>query len=296
MCKIGIVGLGNMGGAIATTLSKTFSLVGYDIDPNRREEVKSETIEIVESLKELADNVDYLILSMPRASISLAVIKEVIPYLKKDSIILETSTVLPDEVKAMRKICIENQVYISDVAILGGVSHMKGKTAELLVGDSDNLFTKILPILKGFSKEAYLMGEIGSGMAAKIINNGVAHAVMSVIVESAALGVKLGISPKSIYTLLSGETALQRPLTHRFRERILENNYEGGMSTYNATKDSSLFLSLAQQNNVPLFTLQSAHTVYEIANNLGYGHNDYAAIGKVWEDFLDISFSSKEEQ
>lgn len=292
MSLIGVIGLGNMGSAIAEQLNKEFGVIGFDINESRCREINQLGIRTVDSLEKAAEKASFVILSMPKATISHEIIKVIAPVMQKDSVIIETSTVLPDEVRQFREICSENDVNIIDAAILGGVGHMRSRTAELLVGDSDEVFDQVEPVLQAISKKVHLMGALGSGMAAKVINNGVAHAVMSVIVESGALAVKLGIQPEQFYQLLSGETALQRPLTHRYHERIQEGKYEGGMSTNNARKDSTLFLKLAQENGVPLFSIQSAHTVYEIAAKNGYGQEDYAAIAKLWESWSDISFQN----
>lgn len=288
--KIGVVGLGNMGGAIAEKLSSNFNIIGFDIDLSKRMAMNELGIQTVDTLENLATLVDIVILSMPKAIISKEIVITISPLMRKDSIIVETSTILPKEVAELREISTSKGVNLIDAAILGGVTHMKNKTATLLVGDSDNVLNEVREILEAISVEIQEMGEIGAGMSAKIINNGVAHAVMSVIVESSALAVKLGIKPEKVYELLRGETALLRPLTHRYHERIRNAEYAGGMSTANARKDSTLFLQLAQEQQVPLFSVQAAHSVYEMATQEGYGNEDYAAIAKLWEKWSQIDF------
>lgn len=287
---IGIVGLGNMGGAITEKLSTSFNVIGFDIDLTKRIAMNELGIKTVDSLESLAKLVNVVILSMPKATISKEIVKNISPLLNESSIIIETSTILPMEVEELRDISSSNGVKLIDAAILGGVGHMQNKAAILLVGDSDQVLNEVRDILEVISVEIQEMGEIGAGMSAKIINNGVAHAVMSVIVESSALAVKLGIKPEKVYELLKGETALIRPLTHRYHERIRNGDYQGGMSTANARKDSTLFLNLAQQQQVPLFSVQAAHSVYEMATQEGYGNEDYAAIAKLWEKWSQIDF------
>lgn len=288
--KIGVIGLGNMGGIIAEKLLSDFNVIGFDIDPEKRNEMNGKGVKTEESLEALASLVDVAILSMPTAIISKEIVAKASPLMEPGTIIIETSTILPTEAAELRNICSENGIKLIDAAILGGVGHIQNKTAALLVGDSDNVLDEVRDVLKAISAEIQEMGEVGSGMSAKIINNGVAHAVMSVIVESAALAVKLGIDPEKVYELLKGETALLRPLTHRYHERIRNGEYEGGMSTANARKDSTLFLELAQQQHVPLFSVQAAHSVYEIATQEGFGGEDYASIAKLWENWLNIDF------
>lgn len=296
MKVVGVIGLGNMGSAIAEQINKhPYQVIGFDIDKSKCEAINQIGIETEDEIESVAQKADYIILSMPKSKISKGIIEAVSPLMKKTAMIIETSTVLPDEMVEFREICGAHQIKIIDAAILGGVGHMTSNTAELLVGDSDGIFSEVHDVLLSFSQHVHLMGEIGSGMAAKVINNGVAHAVMSVIVESSSLAMKLGIDPERIYELLKGETALLRPLTHRYHERIQKGNYEGGMSTNNARKDSALFLKLAQEKGVPLFSVQSAHTVYDIAAESGYSQKDYSSIAKLWEEWVDIDFTAEKE-
>jgi 3-hydroxyisobutyrate dehydrogenase-like beta-hydroxyacid dehydrogenase len=74
-------------------------------------------------------------------------------------------------------------------------------------------------------------------------------------------------------------------------QRICNGDYAGGMSVTNARKDSTLALETARDLGVPLFATSAAHTPYEIAEQLGYGELDYAALAKLWESWCDVRFS-----
>ena len=84
-----------------------------------------------------------------------------------------------------------------------------------------------------------------------------------------------------------------RPLTHRFGERIFNQDFEGGMSTANARKDSALAIDVAKDLGVPLFAISAAHTAYEIAMREGLERKDYSAIATLWEKWLGVSFAAK---
>ncbi|MBP1155854.1 MULTISPECIES: NAD(P)-dependent oxidoreductase [unclassified Paenibacillus] len=288
---VGVIGLGNMGAEIAKRMGKNLQVIGYDLDPNKMESVSRHGVMCNKSMEELAESVDVIILSLPKPEISLRVVQTISPMLRAGAIIVETSTVAPSDVKRLSEVCLPHQVKVVDAALLGGVSHaVNGTIGVLLGGDPDDM-DNVKSILAELSNDVEALGALGAGMAAKIINNAVAHSVMVLIVEAAALAVRTGISREAAYKLLSGETALQRPLTHRLGERILSAQYEGGMSTSNARKDSTLALSLAQEMGVPLFAIQSTHTVYDIAVQEGLGHLDYASIAKLWEKWAHIDFA-----
>lgn len=280
-----------MGGVIARKLSKTFTIIGYDIDPNRRKELENDGVSCVDELETLAQKTNTILVSLPNGKISQSVVSQIVPFLKEGDKIIETSTVLPNDMDELDKLCRPQGVNVIDAAILGGVKHIEEAKASFLVGGNDQDVKDIEPILLAMGKKVNRMGELGTGMSAKVINNAIAHNAMVLIVEAAAIGKKLGISHDKMYDLLSGETTYERPVNHRFNERIANSEYEGGMSTFNARKDSTLILELAQQLNVPLFSIQASHTVYEIAQSKGYGDLDYASIAKLWEDWCQINLA-----
>jgi 3-hydroxyisobutyrate dehydrogenase-like beta-hydroxyacid dehydrogenase len=287
---VGVIGLGNMGEILARRVAEKYKVLGYDVDPKKRALLSNENISCKDTLKELAENVDVIILSLPNSEISLSVVQDIAQFLRPGSTIIETSTVLPEDVTRLAKVCSSYTINVVDSAILGGVSHVQSGNFSFLVGGSEINIQGVQEVLEATANDVKILGPLGSGMAAKIINNAVAHSVMVLIVEAGALGISLGISSKAIYELLSGETALQRPLTHRFGERILNGDYEGGMSVANARKDSTLALQLAQKLGVPLFAISATDTVYEIANKEGLENLDYASIARLWERWMNTSF------
>ena len=121
-------------------------------------------------------------------------------------------------------------------------------------------------------------------MAAKVINNAVAHAEMVVLCEAAALAAAEGIALDDLRALLEQDDAgVKRPLSGRLAGRVRERRYDGGMPTEAARKDSTLALEMARAGGVPLFAMQAADTVYELALRAGLARKDYASIATLWE-------------
>lgn len=292
MSTVGLVGLGNMGYAVAGRLRREFEVMAYDLDPHRRAvAVADHAVKATEQLTELA-TADRIVLSLPTPATSLVVAGELLPHLADGAIIIETSTVNPQDIWRLRDLCATRSVEVIDAAILSGVAQMAAGSSMLLVGGSGDTIAAVQPVLDALAPRMMRFGDVGSGMAAKVINNAVAHAVMVVLVEAGALANATGVSGTDLATLLTGPDAgLTRPLTHRYVERILRGDYEGGMPTEAARKDSTLALALAQNSEVPLFAIQAAHSVYELALAAGFARDDYAAIAKLWENWTGNSFN-----
>lgn len=293
MLRVGLVGLGNMGLAIAIRLGTAFQVVAYDIAAERTGEAVRQGVHTAGDVGEAASSADVLLLSLPHPDASLAVLAEALPHLRAGSLVIETSTVTAQQMARMEQMGRPFGVGLVDAAILGGVTGVAAGEAPLLVGGRGEAVAKVMPVLERLAHDVRHLGDIGAGMAAKLVSNAVAHAVMVVLIEAAALASATGVSMAAFEDLMARDTALLRPFTHRFRERIRHGSYEGGMSTANARKDSALILDAGREAEIPLFALPAVHEVYEIAGREGYDALDYAAIALLWETWSGHRFTEE---
>ena len=291
--KVGLVGLGNAGLALATPIVRKFSVVGYDRDENRCKLAGQVGVEITASARSVAEQCDIVLLSLPDPAISRAVIEQVGADALHGRLIVETSTVTPGDVETLMCIAARAGATVMDSAIVGGVHKLAQGETTFLVGGSKEDYQRAKPILESAAAKIFYLGKPGNAMRAKLVNNAVAHAVMVVLIEAAALARAQGVPIEVFYELMRRESGLMRPLTHRFGERILQQNFEGGMSTANARKDSALIIEIARELGVPIFAISAAHTAYEIAMREGLERKDYSALSTLWEKWMGVSFAAE---
>ncbi len=293
--KIGLIGLGNAGMALAQALSSTFEIFAYDLDSKRLDKAHEIGCNKALSSEDVALKTKIILLSLPTPKATKTVCQSMANAGLDNSLIIETSTVAPSDIQWMIDFFAPKGASVIDAAIVGGIQKLaQGKTT-FLVGASESDYSRAKPILSTASEEIFHLGPAGTGMRAKLVNNAVAHTTMVMLLEGASLAKKVGVPMDVYYSLMSRESGLIRPLTHRFGERIKNQDFQGGMSTDNARKDSALILDLARELGVPLFTMQASHTVYDIAKADGLGQLDYASISKLWEGWLDINMGYANE-
>jgi 3-hydroxyisobutyrate dehydrogenase-like beta-hydroxyacid dehydrogenase len=290
---IGLIGLGNAGSALASAFSGQRPLVGFDANPARREAVASLDLKWLESASHVAERADTVLLSLPKPEASEDVVRELTGCKRPPRLIVETSTVTPNTARALDAICDGAGVGFIDAAVGSGVQAMAAGQVTWLVGGADDAVAQARPVLELVAKTIHHLGPVGAGSGAKVVNNAVMHALMVVLIEAGAMAGKLGIPLEALADILGSADGVTRPLQHRFRERIMAGDYDGGMSVAKARKHSMLALETAQDCGVPLFALLAAHTPYEIAESQGLSDLDYAALAKLWEAWCDIDFSAK---
>lgn len=281
---VGVCGLGNMGLAVAGRLATARPVVGYDLDRDRVDTARREHGVVAADGLGTLGGLGLVLLSLPTPAASLDVVASLAESLPAGATVIETSTVNPSDLHRCARILEPRGIALVDAAILSGVAQTEAGTATLLLGGADEDLDRAEPALAPWSSTRTRLGPLGAGMAAKVINNAVAHAVMVVLAEAGALAAGAGVRRDQLAELLARPDAgLIRPLTHRFTERVLRDGFDGGMPTEAARKDSTLALALAQETGVPLFAVQAAHPIYELAVAEGLGRLDYAAVTTLWE-------------
>lgn len=281
--RVGLLGLGNMGRALAHRLVPRFEVTGFDPDPRCQAEADALGVHVTPTVEAVADAAPVVVLSLPLPAISLECTAKLVDAWDNDGAIVETSTVTPTDARQAAAVCAERGRHFVEAAILSGVKPVMDGTTSLLIGGSADAVRRVGPVLDAITPNQRVLGDVGAGMAMKVINNAVAHAVYVVLSEALAMAAANGISLPTFTEILSGPDAgLLRPLTHRIGERVAFGDFEGGMPVDAARKDSQLALELAQASGLPLFATQAAHTVYEIAVAEGMGRLDYAAIATLW--------------
>jgi len=286
--RAGVVGLGNMGCVLAARLARTGPVTGFDTDADRRAEAADHAVEIARDAAAVATAADVVLLSLPRPEASRSVLEEVLGALGGRGgagLVVETSTIGPADARAAHARAAEAGVGYVDAAILSGVEQVRDGTSAFLVGGMPDDVARAEPVLRRICERVLEFAGPGTGMAAKVVNNAVAHAEMVVLAEAAALAHAEGIALDQLCHLLEQEDAgVKRPLTGRLAGRVRDGRYDGGMPTEAARKDSALALEMARAGGVPLFAMQAADSVYELALKAGLARKDYASIATLWED------------
>src|SRR3546814_7655191 len=116
---------------------------------------------------------------------------------------------------------------------------MAAGSAMLLVGGDVAALAACDDVLAAISDKRIHFGPSGSGAAAKVINNAVAHAVMAVVAEAGSMATAAGVDCEKLVGLLADkQMGLPPPLTHRYAVRIMHGNYAGGITLEVARHDS----------------------------------------------------------
>lgn len=197
--KIGFIGLGNMGGPMATNLAAAgHSVIGYDVAGTQSTGVGTAT-----SAPEAAKDVDVLITMLPNGEILRSVANEVIPAMMSGAVLLDCSTVDVESARAVAAQCEQAGVLALDAPVSGGIGGASGGTLTFMVGGTEDGFNKALQLFEIMGQKLVHCGAPGNGQAAKICNNMILGATMIATCESFALADKLGLDRQKMFDVVS---------------------------------------------------------------------------------------------
>ena len=164
--KIGFIGLGNVGGKLAGSLLRNnFDLTVRDLDETLTNSLKDLGAKVAKSPKELAEQSDLIITSLPSPEVSAEVMESedgILNGLSENKIWLEMSTTDENEVKRLGKKVIEKKAIPLDGPVSGGCHRAATGNIAIFVGGERKAFEKILPALTVMGRKILHTGELGT--------------------------------------------------------------------------------------------------------------------------------------
>ena len=197
--KIGFIGLGNMGGPMASNLVDAgHEVTGFDLAaPMPAGVTKAATA------AEAASGADVVITMLPNGAILRAVAAEVIPAMAKGAVLCDCSTVDVDSARAVAEQASAAGLGALDGPVSGGVGGATNGTLTFMVGGSADAFDTVKPLFDIMGQKAVHCGEAGAGQAAKICNNMILGVTMIATCEAFALADKLGLDRQKMFDVVS---------------------------------------------------------------------------------------------
>jgi len=173
--KVGIVGVGRMGQAMARHLIKHgYTVTAQDIEPKALEAARAVGADTVKTPAEVGKVCKFVIIAVGYDEEAAAVMLEpggLLETMGAGSVIAISSTCTPDHVKMLAERARAKGVDVLDAPICRGQRAADDGTMLTLCGGKPEVFERGKPIYSAFSKDIVLLGDIGAGQFGKAMNN-----------------------------------------------------------------------------------------------------------------------------
>jgi 3-hydroxyisobutyrate dehydrogenase-like beta-hydroxyacid dehydrogenase len=280
---VGVVGLGNMGGAFARHLAAAgWRVLGFDIDEARKRAATDVGVETV-PMETLVNEASVIILSLPSPQALDATVAAITAQNLSPRIVIEASTfTLADKERAEAALRKAGHVTL-DCPVSGTGAQAAVKDIVVYASGDTDAIARVMPVFADFSRATYDTGAFGNGSRMKYVANLLVtiHNVASA--EAMVLGIKSGLDPQMVYDLIRAGVGSSRVFEVRGPMMVAADYEKASMSVKLYHKDIAVIADHAAKLGVPTPLFSASTPIYAAALSMGYAEQDTASVCGVLE-------------
>jgi len=287
---IGVIGLGKMGLAIAVNLvGSGFEVIGTDLIAESCNALNKAGGTAVADTGEVGRRCRHIILSLPSEAALHAVCADLFANGARGTIVIETGT-LP--LTAKRKVCdllAGNGITLLDCPLSGTGAQARNRDLAVYASGNPKAIKECLPIIDGFARVCYDLGEFGNGTKMKLVANLLVAIHNVAAAEGILLGVRSGLDPATVVRVIGDGAGSSRMFQVR-GPSMVDRTWDEAMITNTVwQKDLKLIgeALLAAESPAPLFL--ATIPIYTAALTSGHADHDTAAVYEVLERMAGLN-------
>jgi len=279
--KIGIIGIGMLGNAVALhLLDSGFDVTVYNRTKEKTNQVKQKGAKIVTSPKIMAKNVELIITIVKDAKAVRDVIfgKEgIIESENKKLIIADMSTIDPVESKNIAKELQQHQIEKLEIPVMGGPNVAINGELVMMVSGKKNNFEYCKKIFEKIANKVLFLGEQGVANSIKLAMNLQITMLALALSEGITLVKKANVDPKIFLEVLNS-TYFKTGMSEKKAFKMIDGGYDATFTLANLKKDITTMTNAAKELDIKLPMITKAEEIYENAVKEGLGDRDYTEI------------------
>src|SRR5262245_8977156 len=284
--RLGVIGAGNIGGAIAANLiADGHAVVVHDADPSRARALAR--AQAASSPAEVAAESEITFASLPSPAVMDAVASAWLEGAARDSVFVDLSTNSPTVIRAVGARLAAAGRHLLEAPLTGGAPGAQARMLVFMVGGERPVYERCLPVLRTLGRAVFHLGPLGQGNTAKLVNSLMAFAATWVSLEGLAVAVKAGVDLRTMIDVIRTGGA-----GNFFTERMVEGINERGRPTQFAlalaAKDAGLLLDVAREAGVPVPVAAEVAQALVAAIGAGLGERDFTDIVELIERQADV--------
>jgi 3-hydroxyisobutyrate dehydrogenase len=281
--KVGLVGLGHMGGNMAARfLAAGYEVYGEERNREYARHLVDQGLRWRDTPREVAEATEVVFTSIPDDDALQAVGSGpdgILEGLSAEKIWVDLSTVSPRASREMAGLVREQGAAMLDAPVSGSVPQVKSGTLTIMVGGDEQAYARVEPILRVLGTPTRV-GENGQGLALKLAINISLAVQMLAFSEGLLLAARDGVDPKLASDVMT-ESAIGSPMLKLRAPLVLDLPREAWFDVELLRKDIRLALAVGRELGIPLPSTNVAEEMLTRAVELGYERRDIAALFEV---------------
>ncbi len=282
---VGVIGLGNMGSAIAANLVNAgFEVIGTDISPEACAKVTNAGAKTVSSASAVGKACRHIFLSLASEAALYVVCDALAASCTAGTVILETGTLPLAAKQKMLKLLAEKGVILLDCPLSGTGAQAKNRDLAVYASGDPKAIQEVRPEIDAISRVCYDLGEFGNGIKMKLVANLLVAVHNVVAAEAILFGVRVGLDPANLVKVVGDGSGASRMF--QVRGPMMANRTWVEENTASVTmfhKDVKLIAEALLAAECPAPTFSACMPIYIAALTSGHANHDTGSVYEVLE-------------
>ena len=258
METVGFIGLGNMGGPVASHIQRAgFPLIVYDLRAEATRPFEAAGAKVADSATALARQSDVIITALPMPGDVEQVAcgaDGILQGIRPHSIYIDISTSPPSLIRRLEPLFRASGAFVLDAPVASGQPGAARGIHEVMVGGDKEILDRAAPVLRAFGDQVLHAGPLGSGSICKLVHQMINSTISQALAEGLTLGVKAGVDAKALWECVRrGMVGRMHVLHFQVPQTVFRNSFETDTFPLKLLrKDVGLATALGRELNVPL--------------------------------------------
>ncbi|RNJ79559.1 MAG: NAD(P)-dependent oxidoreductase [Nitrosopumilus sp. H8] len=281
MTRIGIIGTGMLGGAVALRLLDTgHDVTVYNRTPAKTQDAVKKGASQAASPKEVAENSD-LVLVIVRDAKAVRQVSfgddGLSSGIHDGLVIADMSTISPSESREIAAEFEGMHVKKLDIPVMGGPNVAVTGDLVMMVSGDKKTFERCKGALGDIASRIFFLGGSGDASSVKLAMNLQITMLALGLAEGITLVRESGMDPRLFLEVLNS-TYFKTGMSEKKAYRMIDGNHATTFTLANLKKDISTMVRAAESLGVSLPMTKKAEEIYKDAINEGLGGTDYTGI------------------
>jgi 3-hydroxyisobutyrate dehydrogenase-like beta-hydroxyacid dehydrogenase len=288
--RIGFVGLGNMGGPMATRLAAAgYDVMGFDLNTAALEAAVAEGVIAAPDANSCAEHADLLLTSLPRPDHVHSVMVDggALEELNPGNVWVDLTTNRKDYVIELAGTAPEG-VTVVDSPVTGAVDGARNGRLTIFSGGGNDDLDRVVPVLENLGR-VIRCGPLGTGNVTKLVTNQLWFIHAASIGEGFALGMANGVELDVIWEAIKDSVADSFVARHD-APSIFAGHYDPSFTLDLCMKDLGLMMELAENVGTDLPMTSRAQETFARATARYGADVGELHVAKRIEDDAQLSF------
>ncbi|UWF67425.1 MULTISPECIES: NAD(P)-dependent oxidoreductase [unclassified Brucella] len=197
--------------------------------------------------------------------------------MKKDAIFIDNTTASAEVARELDKEAQKRGFHFMDAPVSGGQAGAENGVLTVMVGASEPVFERAKPVIEAYARSVGLMGPVGSGQLAKMVNQICIAGLVQGLAEGIHFGKKAGLDIEKLIAVISKGAAGSWQMENR-SSTMNQGKYDFGFAVDWMRKDLGICLDEANRNGALLPVTALVDQFYKEVQNIGGGRWDTSSL------------------